>query len=160
MYAVLEPFFRDSVCSREIEIRSKHKGDVVCHMLSIQQRADAADASRGAALFYGARNRSQQRGRYVDANGLYFDTSTWNGASIFRLGLNGNKMIVTPSVAGEVLKAGLVGVAVSWLDLYGIDQWNRYLETGKTPYQFSISRVKLYSFAVVEISPKNQVQKK
>lgn len=45
-------------------------------------------------------------------------------------------MIVTASVVEEVLKADLVGVAVTRLDLYGIDQWNRYLETGKTPYQF------------------------
>ncbi len=129
------PFFGDSVCSREIEIRSKHKGDVVYHMLSIQQGAEAEDTTRGAALFYGSRNRSN-RGGGVDAYGLYFDTTTWNGAGIFRLGFNGNKMIVTASVVEEVLKADRVGVAVTRLDLNGIDQWNRYLETGKTPYQF------------------------
>ena len=87
-------------------------------------------------MFYGSGNRAWQGGEYVDDYGLYFDTSTWNGANIFRSGLNGNKMIVTASVVEEVLKADLVGVAVTRLDLYGIDQWNRYLETGKTPYQF------------------------
>jgi len=127
----LEPFFGDSVVSRDVEIRSKHKGNVIYKWLMINQGSNTQDMERGAMQFW--RVNADQGQEFVDAYGIYFDTATWNGSNVFRMGPRAQWITVTEPVAEAVRNVDLVGVDVIRLDRYGWGDWERYLKTGKTP---------------------------
>lgn len=138
MHKVLSPFFGDTVTSRKIDICSESKGDVGYHILSIKQGAGEQDLFRGSSLFIvsGMRKFRDLNLKIENAYGIFFDASTWTGADIFRLGPNGNQMIVTEQVAQAVSAAGLVGVVVTRLDTHEIEEWEKYVETGKHRFLF------------------------
>ncbi|MCC5823717.1 MAG: hypothetical protein LAT64_10710 [Phycisphaerales bacterium] len=137
LHDVLKPFFGTSVRSREIEIRSAAKGNVTYHLLAIEEGSGPSDLARGHALFFTSWMQSRFHNKQVDivdAYGIFFDVSTWNGADIFRMGPLGNQMIVTGRVADAISDSELVGVDVMRLDRYRYDEWQEYLSTGKKPY--------------------------
>ena len=135
MHEILKPFFGVSVESRVVSVCSEQVGDTNYWILSVKEGAGPQDLKRGEVLFV-MKSMGEFSGldlRSVKAYGVYFDVETWSGVDVFRLGPRGCKLIVTEQVAHELKEAGLVGVDVTRLDQYGLDDWERYVATGRHP---------------------------